>query len=273
MDILIWLCTSRKVWRRKKLGCKHTHAQIHTHIRPVGGVYNTLAEFVEAVYVPTGQKMNYVCIWCWSFNSESLRSTEKHFMLYSHNQLYIHIYTQKHNGAMKTSGHTSLEKYTTHLLKGFERYYCVRGELETEQNCNTLTTTLMAITAFISCSPGLLNRGPRGPALWDMVLIPAFSLQLTRTSFRRGYMIIWRPLFFLRASQFRTQFNPLTVKVISWYTSTGCTCYLSRCISYFDSLAGSEVNIQHLLPLFSGPFSLGMVVTSIQLDLFKNYLY
>ena len=50
----------------------------------------------------------------------------------------------------------------------------MRGELETEQNCNILTPTLMAITAFLSRSPGLLNRGPEG-----MVLIPASSLQLT----------------------------------------------------------------------------------------------
>ena len=42
-------------------------------------------------------------------------------------------------------------------------------------------------------------------------------------------------------------FNPSTVKVIiSWYSSTGCSCYLHRCISYFDSLPGLEVNIQHL---------------------------
>ena len=39
-------------------------------------------------------------------------------------------------------------------------------------------------------------------------------------------------------------FNLSTVKVIFWYSSTGSTCYLDRCISYFDSLAGSEVNIQ-----------------------------
>ena len=38
------------------------------------------------------------------------------------------------------------------------------GELETEQNCNILTPTLLAITAFLSRSPGLLNRGPGGPA-------------------------------------------------------------------------------------------------------------
>ena len=40
----------------------------------------------------------------------------------------------------------------------------MRGELETEQNCNILTHTLMAITAFLSRSPGLINRGPGGSA-------------------------------------------------------------------------------------------------------------
>ena len=77
------------------------------------------------------------------------------------------------------------------------------------------------------------------------------SLQLIWTSCRQGYIIIWYPLFFLRASQFRTQFNHSTVKVISWYSSTGCTCYLHRCISCFDSLAGSEVNIQQMKSLNS----------------------
>ena len=37
-------------------------------------------------------------------------------------------------------------------------------ELETEQNCNILTPTLLAITPFLSRSPELLNRGPGGPA-------------------------------------------------------------------------------------------------------------
>ena len=45
----------------------------------------------------------------------------------------------------------------------FEKVVCER-ELETEQNCNILTPTLPAIIAFLSCSPGLLNRGPGGPA-------------------------------------------------------------------------------------------------------------
>ena len=66
-----------------------------------------------------------------------------------------------------------------------------------------------------------------------MVLIPASSLQLIWTptdwtSCRRGCIIIWCPLFFLRASQFRTQFNPSSVKVISWYSSTGCSCLYTQ---------------------------------------------
>ena len=57
--------------------------------------------------------------------------------------------------------------YLSLCLKGFEkvkkRFYNER-ELETKQNCNILTPTLMAITAFLSCSPGLLNLGPGSPA-------------------------------------------------------------------------------------------------------------
>ena len=67
---------------------------------------------------------------------------------------------QKHNDAMKTSEDSSLENYTSHFI---ERVVCER-ELETEQNCNILTLTLMAITAFLSRSPGLLNQGPGDPA-------------------------------------------------------------------------------------------------------------
>ena len=54
--------------------------------------------------------------------------------------------------------------------------------------------------------------------------------------------------FFLRASQFCTQFNASTFKVAPDFliSSTGCTCYLHRSISSFDGLAGSKVNMQHI---------------------------
>ena len=68
---------------------------------------------------------------------------------------------RNHNdGTIKTSD-TVFQKNIPLTL--FERVVCER-ELETEQNCNILTPTLLAITAFLSRSPGLLNRGPGGPS-------------------------------------------------------------------------------------------------------------
>ena len=90
---------------------------------------------------------------------------------------------------IKTSGHSSLEKYTSHFI---ERVVCQR-ELETEQNCNILTPTLLAITVFLSRSPGLLNRGPGGPASAGTLFSFQYLLQLIWTSCCRGYIIIWRP--------------------------------------------------------------------------------
>ena len=63
---------------------------------------------------------------------------------------------QRHN---KDKRHSLLEKYTSHFI---ERVVCER-ELDTKQNCNILTPTLLAITTFLSHSTGLLNRGPGGP--------------------------------------------------------------------------------------------------------------
>ena len=55
--------------------------------------------------------------------------------------------------------------YLSLYSKGLRKVLCVRDELKTEQNCNIMTPpTLLAITAFLSRSPELLNRGPGGPA-------------------------------------------------------------------------------------------------------------
>ena len=95
--------------------------------------------------------------------------------------------------------------------------------METEQNWNILTPTLMAITAFLSRSPGQLNRGTgdpaslghvpipassfeliwtptdsigglEGPLCWVLVLSTASYLQLTRTSCAPSYIIVLHPL-------------------------------------------------------------------------------
>ena len=158
---------------------------------------------------------------------------------------------QRHN---KDKRHSSLEKkYTSYFIwkgsKGLLKVLRCERWVGAWQNCHIFTPTFMAITVFLSRSPGLLNRGPEGPACLvhgphSSILSPIdlnfnysvgglrvpsagcwFSVpHLTSNSnctSCRGYIIIWRPLFFLRASKFRTQFNPSTVKVISWYSSTG----------------------------------------------------
>ena len=114
-------------------------------------------------------------------------------------------------------------------------------ELETEQNCNILTPTLMATTAFLSRSPRLLNRRPTqlGAGFLYRILSPT-----DWTSCVPSYIIVRRPPSSCGRHKVHS-FNLSTVKVIFWYSSTGCTSYLHRCISYFDCSAGSEVNIQH----------------------------
>ena len=122
----------------------------------------------------------------------------------------------------------------------------MRGDLETEQNCDILTPPNSYGYSSISFPfSWAAQPGAWGPSLyWDRVLIPASSLPLIRTSCRRGYMIIRHPPTSCER-HICTQFNPSTVKVAPdpLISSTGCTCYLHRCISSFDSLAG--VNMLH----------------------------
>ena len=132
----------------------------------------------------------------------------------------------------------------------------------------------MVIIVFLSCSPGLLNRGPRGPAFlgagflyrilsptataqsgaWGPTLLGTgflccFLSPTDWTSCALSYIIVWRPPSSCGRDKSHS-FNPSVVKVIFWYFSTGCTCYLHRCISYL-----SEVNIQQS---FTGELLLGV---------------
>ena len=147
-------------------------------------------------------------------------------------------------------------------------------ELETEQNCSILTPTLLAITAFFSRSPGLLNRGPGAQHLRVPVFSTASYLQLVwsptataqsgawgsaslghvpQSSFLSltglvskltdflsspSYIIVQRPPSSCGRHKLHS-FNPSMVKATLYNSSTGWTCYLHRCISYFDSPAGS----------------------------------
>ena len=93
----------------------------------------------------------------------------------------------------------------------------------------------MALTALLSCSPRLLNRGPGDPA--SLGLGPHSSIL-----FPTNLNFLCTELYYCFTS---TQFHLSTVKDIHLILSTGCTCYLYRCISYFDSSAW--VNMQHFV--------------------------
>ena len=147
--------------------------------------------------------------------------------MYTYNQLYTYTCGKIFN-AMKTSGHSSLENYTSHFIwKGSKGYYCVRGELNRTATDWPLLFWLSQpfFPVLLGCSTGGLG----GPSLcWDMVLIPASFLQLTWTSCRRGNIIEpldsqgrpWSPDIFDRIHLLFTQVH-----------------------SSFDSLAWSEVNM------------------------------
>ena len=115
----------------------------------------------------------------------------------------------------------------------------MRGSWRQNRTATYWPPTLMAITVFFSRSPGLLAWGPTllGAAFLYHILSPT-----AWTSCAPSYIVVRRPPSSCGRHKSHS-FKPSTVKVIFWYSSTGCTCYLHWCISYFDSLAG--VNMQH----------------------------
>ena len=140
-----------------------------------------------------------------------------------HIQLYTYIHAETKSTIM-TNEHTSLVKYTSHTLYEIvAKGLCVRGELETEQTATYWSPVPLSLAALLSRSAGLLDRRSWGPIAlcWELVLSTASYHQLTDSNQTEhpvapGYIIVWRP----PASCERricTQFNPPTVKVITWY--------------------------------------------------------
>ena len=107
--------------------------------------------------------------------------------------------------------------YLSLYLKGFERVtkgiICKRWVGDWTELQHIDPPTLLATAAFLSRSPGLLNRGPGDSAsagTW-------FSFQHLLSNWSElpvtGYIIIWRPPTSCER-HISTQFNPSTVKVI-----------------------------------------------------------
>ena len=158
-------------------------------------------------------------------------------LLYSHEQQYIHIYMQKHNDAITTSGHSSLEKYTSHFIrngwKGLRRVICERWVGDWTKTATYWTPAPPAIAVCLFRSPGPLNPGPRGPA---SLLGAGSHRSIWNTDFKLWTPTAWLPvsprvisLFYVHSIQ------PIDSQGYPLISSTGCTCYLHRGISHLTA--------------------------------------
>ena len=168
----------------------------------------------------------------------------EHFLivLYSnnHDQLYkhiIHIHLHlhaEHSDTIKTRDTVLRKIYLSLYLKGL----CVRGSWRPNRTATYWPPTLLAITAFLSRTPGLLNRAPGGPASLGAGFLYCILSPTDWISCALSYIIVQQPPSSCGCHKLHS-FNPSTVKGILCYSSTGCPCYLHWCISHFDSLTGS----------------------------------
>ena len=124
-------------------------------------------------------------------------------MLYCHLQIHIYIYTQHHNDTInkQTSEDSLTNICTSHFIvrvrKGYSRFYCER-ELETEQNCNILTPTLIAVNVVsFSFSRAAQPEAQRPTLLGDGFLyciLSASSLDPNSIGAPSPFGLVWLSL-------------------------------------------------------------------------------
>ena len=126
----------------------------------------------------------------------------------------------------------------------------MRGSWRPNRTATYWPPLLWPQQCFFPVLLGCSTVGPVGPetlgaGFFLLHLISNWSdLQLTDFLSTPGLYNNLTPTLLPASVTILHSFNPSTVKVIiSWYSSTGWTSYLHRCISYFDR--GSEFNMQH----------------------------
>ena len=124
---------------------------------------------------------------------------------------------QKHNDAVKTSGYSSFEKYTSDFIwkgsKGLLKVLlCERwvGDWTELQHIDAYSHGHNSVSFPFSWAvqPGAWGPDSLGHSPHSCIFSPTDLNFLSL-----GLYNNLRPLFFLRASQFRTQFNPSTVDI------------------------------------------------------------
>ena len=149
---------------------------------------------------------------------------------------------------IKTSGHSYLEKYTSHFLfemvrKGYERVIVWEVSWRLNKTATYWPPALLAIAALLSRSTA--QPGAWGPSLfWDLVLTP----QTATSDFKLWSPTNWLPdapglyhcltytCFLWRHNSHSIQ--PVDSQGYPLISSTGCTCYLHRCISHLTAWPG-----------------------------------
>ena len=116
--------------------------------------------------------------------------------------------------------------YLSLYLKGF---VCERV-LETEQNCNILTPTLMAISvvsfSFSSAAPGGLGASLSGCWLpLPHLISSSYDLQLTHFLSSPSYIIVQSPTQYLPITGHRDVSLPLSLEWHVWLSSSGNNCH------------------------------------------------
>ena len=161
-------------------------------------------------------------------------------MLYSHEQLYIHIYMQKYNDAITTSGYSSLEKYTSHFIrngwKGLRKVMveCVGDWTKTATYWPPPSSSGHSSASF-SFSWAAQPRA-WGPSLsaesWFPPLDLEHWLQTLNSNCLTSCLTRVISLFYTHSIQ------PVNSQGYPLISSTGCTCYLHRSISHLTAWPG-----------------------------------
>ena len=124
------------------------------------------------------------------------------------------------------------------VRNGYERYYLWEVSWRLNRTATYWppnSSGYSSISFPFSCAA---QPGAWGPNLcWDMVLIPASFLQLVWLPVAPGLYNYLTTTCFLWASHLHS-IQPVHSQGYLLISSTGCTCYLHRCISFFDCLAG-----------------------------------
>ena len=160
-------------------------------------------------------------------------------LLYSH-ILHIHLHACRIITTTQKRRVTQVFRkiYLSFYLKGL----CVRGSWRPNRTATYWPPLLWPHQRFFPVLLGCSTGGTGAQSLWVLVFSTASYLQLIWSptdsiSCALSYIIVQHLPSCGRPKSH--SFNPSTVKVIFWYSLTGCTCYLHQWISYFDSPAGS----------------------------------